>query len=56
MAVGTGAEKNLDDVARWLDEVMPAEPPMEELREMFTDWMEEQAPRARLERRCDQVV
>lgn len=36
-------EKSLDAVTRWLEEVMPADPPIEELREKFTDWMEEQA-------------
>jgi glyoxylase-like metal-dependent hydrolase (beta-lactamase superfamily II) len=36
-------EKSLDAASRWLDEVMPSDPPVEELREMFTDWMEEQA-------------
>jgi glyoxylase-like metal-dependent hydrolase (beta-lactamase superfamily II) len=35
--------KGLDDTERWLEEVMPAEPPVEELRQMFTDWIEEQA-------------
>jgi len=34
--------KSLDDAARWLETVMPADPPVEELRGMFTDWMEEQ--------------
>ena len=36
-------EKNLDSVSRWLDEVMPTDPPIEELREMFSNWMDEQA-------------
>jgi len=36
-------EKDLDAVSRWLDEVMPADPPIEELRRMFSDWMDEQA-------------
>jgi glyoxylase-like metal-dependent hydrolase (beta-lactamase superfamily II) len=35
--------KGLDDTERWLEEVMPAEPPVEELRQMFADWVEEQA-------------
>ena len=34
--------KGLDDAAHWLDDVMPIEPPVEELRQMFTDWMEDQ--------------
>jgi len=36
-------EKDLDAVSRWLDEVMPADPSIEEVREMFSDWMDEQA-------------
>jgi len=36
-------EKNLDAVSRWLDEVMPADPPIEDLRQMFSDWMDAQA-------------
>jgi glyoxylase-like metal-dependent hydrolase (beta-lactamase superfamily II) len=36
-------EKGLDAVSRWLEEVMPADPPVEELRQMFSDWMDEQA-------------
>ena len=38
----SAVEKGLDDAARWLEEVMPADPPVEELRGMFTDWVEEQ--------------
>jgi glyoxylase-like metal-dependent hydrolase (beta-lactamase superfamily II) len=34
--------KGLDEAARWLETVMPADPPVDELRGMFTDWMEEQ--------------
>jgi glyoxylase-like metal-dependent hydrolase (beta-lactamase superfamily II) len=36
-------EKDLDAVSRWLDEVMPAGPPIEELRQKFSTWMEDQA-------------
>lgn len=32
----------LDDVDHWLTQVMPADPPIEELRLKFVDWMEEQ--------------
>jgi glyoxylase-like metal-dependent hydrolase (beta-lactamase superfamily II) len=32
----------LDDVENWLVEAMPADPPIEELRRKFVDWMEEQ--------------
>ena len=33
-------EKGLDSAARWLEQVMPADPPAEELRRSFTEWME----------------
>lgn len=36
-------EKNLDAVSHWLDEMMPADPPIEELRKEFSDWMDGQA-------------
>ena len=36
-------QKGLDAVSRWLDEVMPADQPIDELRQTFADWMEEQA-------------
>jgi glyoxylase-like metal-dependent hydrolase (beta-lactamase superfamily II) len=36
-------EKSLDAISRWLEEVMPSDPPVEALREKFTSWMEEQA-------------
>ena len=32
-------EKGLDSAARWLEETMPSDPPIEELRERFTAWM-----------------
>lgn len=32
-------EKGLDAASRWLEEVMPSDPPIEELRKSFTDWM-----------------
>jgi len=32
-------EKGLDSAARWLEQTMPADPPIEELRRSFTDWM-----------------
>jgi len=32
-------EKALDSAARWLEHAMPAEPPIEELRQSFTAWM-----------------
>jgi glyoxylase-like metal-dependent hydrolase (beta-lactamase superfamily II) len=36
-------DKSLEAVSRWLDEVMPADPPIEELREKFSAWMDQQA-------------
>ena len=33
-------EKGLDSAARWLEQAMPADPPAEELRRRFTEWME----------------
>lgn len=33
-------EKGLVSAARWLEEAMPADPPIEELRRSFTAWME----------------
>jgi glyoxylase-like metal-dependent hydrolase (beta-lactamase superfamily II) len=35
--------QSLEAAARWLEDVMPGEPPIEDLREMFTAWMEDQA-------------
>lgn len=35
-------EKGLDDAERWLEEVMPADPSVEQLRARFTEWMEAQ--------------
>ena len=32
-------EKGLDSAARWLEETMPADPPIEQLRNSFTEWM-----------------
>ena len=32
-------EKGLDSAARWLEETMPADPPVDQLRQSFTDWM-----------------
>jgi glyoxylase-like metal-dependent hydrolase (beta-lactamase superfamily II) len=32
-------EKGLDSAARWLEETMPADPPIDQLRQSFTDWM-----------------
>ena len=32
-------EKGLDSAEHWMEQVMPSEPPIEELRQSFTDWM-----------------
>jgi glyoxylase-like metal-dependent hydrolase (beta-lactamase superfamily II) len=32
-------EKGLDSASRWLEQAMPSEPPVEELRRSFTEWM-----------------
>ena len=32
-------ERDLDSASRWLEQTMPSEPPIEELRQSFTDWM-----------------
>ena len=32
-------EKGLDSAERWMEEVMPSEPPIDELRQSFTEWM-----------------
>jgi glyoxylase-like metal-dependent hydrolase (beta-lactamase superfamily II) len=32
-------EKGLDSAERWLEETMPSDPPIEELRQSFTAWM-----------------
>ena len=32
-------EKGLDSAARWLEQMMPQDPPIEALRQSFTDWM-----------------
>jgi hypothetical protein len=35
-------EKGLDSAERWLEQVMPADPALGELRESFTHWIDEQ--------------
>ena len=32
-------EKRLDSAARWLEQAMPSDPPIEQLRQSFTEWM-----------------
>ncbi|NJN80025.1 MAG: hypothetical protein HC797_05895 [Anaerolineales bacterium] len=36
-------QRNLDATEVWLENVMPANPSLEELREKFTAWMEQQS-------------
>lgn len=36
-------EQGLDAAERWLEEAMSSDPPIEELRAKFTEWMEDQA-------------
>jgi glyoxylase-like metal-dependent hydrolase (beta-lactamase superfamily II) len=36
-------EQGLDSASRWLEQVMPADPPIEQLRASFTDWMMKEA-------------
>ncbi|NWG07732.1 MAG: MBL fold metallo-hydrolase [Chloroflexi bacterium] len=42
-------EKGLDSASRWLEEVMPAAPAVEELRQSFTDWMMKEGERIGLD-------
>jgi len=42
-------EKGLDAAERWLEETMPADPPIEELRARFTEWMEAEGRRQGLD-------
>jgi len=43
----------LDETEKWLEEVMPADPPVEELRAKFEAWMEEQS---RIKKLSDDVI
>jgi glyoxylase-like metal-dependent hydrolase (beta-lactamase superfamily II) len=36
-------EADLDATERWLEQVMPQDPPIEDLRQRFADWMNQQA-------------
>lgn len=45
----SAVENGLDEAARWLERAMPADPPIEELRKAFTDWMEDQGRNAGLD-------
>ncbi len=35
-------EQGLNSASRWLEQVMPSDPPAEELRQSFTQWMEDE--------------
>lgn len=48
-------QKEVGAVSRWLDEVMPSDPTIEELRQDFTTWMEEQALASGLSERVVKV-
>ncbi len=49
----TELQKNLDQAEQWLEAIMPADPPVDELREKFSAWMEGQAQSKNL---SDEVV
>jgi glyoxylase-like metal-dependent hydrolase (beta-lactamase superfamily II) len=38
-------DKGLDSASRWLEDVMPSAPPVEELRQSYTDWILEEGKR-----------
>jgi len=38
-------DKGLESATRWLEQVMPAGPPLEELRQSFADWVREERER-----------
>jgi len=48
-------EKNLEAVSHWLEEAMPADPSIEELREKFSVWMDEQALESGLSEKVTKV-
>jgi len=33
-------EKGLESASRWLEEIMPTDPSIDEMRQRFTDWIE----------------
>lgn len=39
----TELQKNLDEAEKWLEEIMSADPPVDELREKFSAWMDQQS-------------
>jgi glyoxylase-like metal-dependent hydrolase (beta-lactamase superfamily II) len=42
-------DKGLEQASRWLDEVMPVDPPVEELRQSYTNWVIGQGKQAGLD-------
>jgi glyoxylase-like metal-dependent hydrolase (beta-lactamase superfamily II) len=51
----SAVERALDEAARWLEETMPSGPPVEELRNRFTEWMEAQGRGAGLDEDATQA-
>jgi len=49
----TELQSRLDETERWLEQVMPADPPVDEMRSRFEAWMEEQS---RAENLSDEVI
>ena len=41
-------QKSLDETEKWLEEIMPADPTIDELREKFSAWMQEQSREKKL--------
>ena len=41
-------QKSLDETEKWLEEIMPADPTVDELREKFSAWMQEQSREKKL--------
>jgi hypothetical protein len=35
-------ERDLDATERWMEQIMPQDPPVEALRQQFSDWMNQQ--------------
>ena len=42
-------DKGLDTASRWLEDVMPSAPPIEELRQSYTDWVMKEGETAGLD-------
>jgi hypothetical protein len=35
-------DKGLNSASRWLEEIMPTDPSIEQMRQKYTDWIEEE--------------